>query len=219
MEILKKSKLLGFFILLIVNSQGLSASEIIKVVSGQQKIIFIGHPVDILIADSKIVKLDYTGGNRATIIGGTPGITSLTLKYKNGKVINKTIQVIAQDPHQVIKKLQELLKGIRNINFRVAGDWPIVEGEIGSTKDLEIFQAVMNRFPQVLNLVKIKKRKMAIGIAVKIIEANLSKLQDYQPLSTDGLNLNAQYRNLKGLLQSNWEFKVNINLLPKIEYW
>jgi pilus assembly protein CpaC len=198
---------------------GTRADEVIQVVAGQQKTIEIGQPVDILMGNSETAILDYTSGTKGVLIGRSPGLTSLTLRYQGGREVTKTIQVIARNPKQIISQLKELLKDSKSLTYRIAGAVPIIEGEISSPEEVARFEKVIPLFPDVLNLVKKKQPTMMIGVSVKVIEINLSKSHDFKPFGSDVVSLNASYQSDGRSDNRNILVTLNAQLLPKIEYW
>jgi pilus assembly protein CpaC len=201
-----------------------AADEVVQVVAGRQKVIEVGSPIDILMSDSRIATLDYTSGTKGVLIGQSPGSTSLTLRYAGGREVTKTIQVIARDPKQVVDELKELLSPIKTITFRIAGDRPIIEGTIASPEEAELFNKVMLLFPDVLNMARIKARQTMIGVSVKVIETDLSKTQDFNPIGSDVASLNGTYNKANNnqtgtIIDQNIGLSLTAQLLPKIEYW
>jgi pilus assembly protein CpaC len=195
------------------------AEDIIQVVAGRQKTIEVGNPVDILMSDSRVATLDYTGGTKGVLVGQSPGTTSLTLRYTGGREVTRTIQVLARDPRQVNTELKELLSPIKGLTFREAGDRPVVEGRIALPEDADLFNRVMPLFPDAINLVKVQVRQTMIGVSVKVLEADLSRTQDYKPLGSDGVGVSGSYSAGNGGLERNVAVSLTTQLLPKLEFW
>jgi Flp pilus assembly secretin CpaC len=166
--------LVPVILLALVTGSASGASQDLTIGVGEQKIVSVPSGSDVgFTGPLHIVQLDP---ERIEVIGDGPGWGSITVK-SGSQVYQYTVEVASVPPELTIAKLKSLLATL-NLTYSTAGSQVIVEGRIETTQDLELFNKVMESFPNVVNMVVVTAKEAMIDIAVTLVEVDATSSSD-----------------------------------------
>jgi Flp pilus assembly secretin CpaC len=154
---------------------------------GQQQVVNIpGLDANASVGVSGPISASSMGPGKLNLYGSGVGAGSLTVQTSSG-VRTYTVQVFATsaNPADLKRQLEELLRDIDGLQFRIAGGRVVAEGTIQSQQDKLLFDNTMEMFPEVINMVRAKE--VLIDIAVTLVEVEATTGVSFGLLDVDSL--------------------------------
>ena len=123
-------------VLLTSTGQHLEAADELIMYVGQQQLIAHKKPVvRIAIGNTKLISVrSLKKGQEVLIRGKSPGKTDLILWHKRGRK-NFTVQVLANEPNELLSSLKQYLKEVEGINIQQVGRQVVIRGELLRPQD------------------------------------------------------------------------------------
>ena len=224
----KKTSLLLILVLIMVLGPRLVYSQnqtqaFIYIPVGQQKTVPARNATDFWVTDQKICA--YEGLRDAILlIGRSVGTTTMTIKYRDGRLEERFIKVITRDPRQVLSEIQELLGYIEGIEYKIIGDKVILDGTVLTYRDKARIDRVLEIYPnQVIDMFDEALEPMRIGVQVHFFEYSRSNIQEYDPGLPNASNPILSVEGSGGIGEGAGPFRgkwdVSLNILPRLAYY
>jgi pilus assembly protein CpaC len=193
-------------------------TRVIQILAGHQKIIAVPANARIAIGDRSIAMATPRPNQREIVITGhRAGVTSLTISSRNGeRVEERIIRVLQKNPHTVLAEIRDIFGEVEGITFSARQGEVVAEGAVYTQADLEKFQAILKRYPHIINRVEDKSEKLMIHVSVEVIEIVRTKGTDYNngPLPPNTGSFFSQAGS-----KPQWAFGVEAGLLQRLAYW
>lgn len=194
-----------------------SAQEVIQVLVGRQRTLPMPYATKFYIGDPSVATARDLPDQRQIIVTGIKtGTTSLTIYYPNGSVSEKMIRVFQHDPQTVIGGIREIYGEIEGVEFNIKAGEVVAAGAIYTQADLETFEAIKKRYPQIIDRVIDKSEKLMISVTVEVMEIDRSKGTDLGNGMLPPTMLNFQSET--GLTPF-WSFGVTDDILNRLAWW
>jgi pilus assembly protein CpaC len=215
---MKKSTCILFGLIALSAIELANAQDVIQVVAGRQRVLELPYyGTQINIADPTIAIGQRLPNQRQIIITGcSAGTTTLTISGFGGNVIEKVIRVVQQDPKTVLNEIKEIFGGIESMEFSVKAGEVVASGAIYTEADLEKFNAIKKRYPQIIDRVVDKSEKLMISVTVEVIELIRTKGTE---LGKGDLPLSSALFNSATGLKPFWSFGVSDDIVNRIALW
>lgn len=192
--------------------------DVLQVVVGRQRVLEVPYyGTQINIADPAIAIAQRLPNQRQIIITGcSAGTTTLAISGLGGNVIEKVIRVVPQDPKTVLAEIREIFGGVEGVEFSVKASEVVATGAVYTEADLEAFNAIKKRYPQIIDRAVDKSEKLMISVTVEVIELIKTKGTE---LGKGDLPLSAASFSSENGLTPFWSFGVSDDILNRLALW
>ncbi|MCK5690700.1 pilus assembly protein N-terminal domain-containing protein [Myxococcota bacterium] len=155
------------------------AADVLRMVSGQQKVISASGVSRIAIANPNVADVKVVSAGQVLVTAIAAGQTELTI-WRGSRTTTYTVVVTTMDPRQLQKEVRKLLGDREGVRVKIIRDAVYIEGKVLTLNDLEKVEEVCRLFPMVRNMVKLDPsahNQIAAAINRQLSRAGLKNAQ------------------------------------------
>ncbi|MBN2056188.1 pilus assembly protein N-terminal domain-containing protein [bacterium] len=159
----------------------LAQEDAVTILIGEQKSIDVRNVRRVAVGDPNVADVKVISESEMLLTGINTGSTTLTIWDSAGGKSVLRVVVVARDPRQIKREVEDLLTDVEGVQVKVVGDRVVLDGEVFREKDLKRAQMVEAMYPkQVILLLEYNKAyiqmKRMIQIEFKFYEIEKTAL-------------------------------------------
>lgn len=172
------SVLINFFLATFPALSATLLNSEIQLYAGEARVLNEPGAQRVAVGNGKVLSVSVINDQQLLFLAEAPGSTTVHIWSKNEKEKSILVHIHPADPVKILKDANEMLKGIKGISTRIAGDKIVVEGGNLNNQQMGMVEEAAKRYPQMVNFVnKVGWEKM-VHMDVKIVEFNKSALDE-----------------------------------------
>lgn len=150
-----------------------AATQRIDTYVGAIKTLEPGDITRVAIGQDSILGTTVLDNGELLLIPKAPGETALHIWTRGERKHSYLINILAEDVHRQLTQLRSIFRSFSHVSFRHEGGFIIAEGKV-RPEDNELFAGHINRFPNVMSLVRAEQIefKDMISMKVQVLEIN-----------------------------------------------
>lgn len=150
----------------------------VEIFSGEAKIISVPGVTRIAVGNGKVLSVSVVGNDQVLMLAEAPGMTTVHFWTRKGQESDLKVTILPTDSARLLREINGMLSGLKNVTARVVGDKIVLEGDNVSDETQEKLKEIAKRYPQAVNFVgKVGWEKM-VHMDVKIVEFRKSALEE-----------------------------------------
>lgn len=153
-------------------------AEALTLTIGQARVLDTGPVRRLAVGNGKILQATALDERQVLLLPEASGRSSLHVWPRQGAVRRYAVTVLGGEAASRFDAIQALLGPAENLDARVAGDAVVIEGNDLSASQLARVKAIVERFPEVLDLATGSVSDRMIAMDVRFVEIKKSALQN-----------------------------------------
>lgn len=140
-----------FAIVIMAVSAAASANQRLIISVGEIKLLRLSPIERVAVGQTSVLSTSLLKNGQLLLLGEGAGTTAVHLWFENGKEVQYTVTVAAEDQPTIAQTLNNLLSGIPGVEAEVVGDQVVLHGDV-PPEYKPIVDAVMTKYPSVINV-------------------------------------------------------------------